>query len=234
MKNFREDIIYLEKKLKNKESFAFSKYADGEYKILINEPITNCDNWTFLPQEHKKEQTLLLESFQYDHDDYIIGISCPCCQPMDHIQWMRDTAKTKNVTWANLFVNSNYPYFQNNLIPIFKAWEKDVYLFANEQGLTKTLPFKVSKYFSLNMKAWQEPFLSHWIEVGEERAKQTQGALFLFCGGPLGNILSYKLHQANPNNTYLDIGSTINPWIVGKNRDYHFEGTNFNQQTCIW
>ena len=169
MKDFREDISNIYKRLKEKKPFAFSKYADGEYKILVNEPITNCDNWTFCPETHKAEQSLLLESFQYDHDDYIVGISCPCCQPMDHVQWMRATIKTKNVTWANLFVNSNYPYFEKELIPIFDGWNEDVFLFANENGISKQMPFKVKKYFPLNMKAWQEPFLSHWINLGVKK-----------------------------------------------------------------
>ncbi len=111
MRDFSQDILNIEERLKERKPFAFSKYADGEYKILRNEPITNCDNWTFSPQDHKKEQSLLLKSFQYDHDDYIVGISCPCCQPADHVKWMKDTVKTKNMTWANLFVNSNYSLF---------------------------------------------------------------------------------------------------------------------------
>ena len=219
MKDFRQDLIGIHERLKQKKPFCFSKYADGEYKILKNEAITNCDNWTFSPEEHKREHSLLLESFKYNHPDYIVGISCPCCQPEKHVQWMRNTPETKNLTWANLFVNSNYSYFLEEIIPIFSNWDKEIFLFANEQGVTKTLPFKVSQYFPINMKAWQDPFLSHWIDLGEKKAKETKGALFLFAGGPLGNILSHKLHQANPDNTYLDIGSTISPWTVGKNRD---------------
>ena len=234
MKDFKKDLVNIHNSLKEKKPFAFSKYADGEYKILVNEAITNCDNWTFIPNEHKVEQKLLMESFQYDHEDYVVGVSCPCCQPKDHVEWMRDTAKTKNLTWANLFVNSNYEYFINEFIPIFDKWDKEVFLFANEQGASKKMPFKVSKYFSLNMKAWQEPFLSHWIRVGEKKARETEGALFLFSGGPLGNILSYKLHEANPSNTYIDVGSTISPWVVGKNRDYHFRGAGSNEKKCIW
>jgi len=234
MKDFSQDILNIEERLKEREPFSFSKYADGEYKILRNEPITNCDNWTFSPQDHKKEQALLLESFVYKHDNYIVGISCPCCQPLDHIQWMRETVQTKNVTWANLFVNSNYSFFVNKIIPLFNRWQKNIYLFANEDGLRKQMPFKVTEYFPLNMKAWQEPFLSHWVDLGIKKAKESEGCLFLFSGGPLGNILSYELHKANPTNTYIDIGSTISPWVVGKNRDYHFGLGNFNQQTCIW
>jgi hypothetical protein len=72
-RNFKEDIIYLFNKIKNRDKFAFSKYADGEYKILINESITNCDGWKFEPQTNKKEYELLTESFKYDHKDYYVG-----------------------------------------------------------------------------------------------------------------------------------------------------------------
>jgi len=233
MKNFRGDLIEICQKLKEKKPFSFSKYSDGEYAILRNSPITNCDNWKFSPEEHKAESDLLLESFTYDHEDYTVGIGCPCCNSHEMVQWMRETPKTKNLTWANLFVNGNYDYFVEEAIPAFRDWDGDRFLFANEQGVSKILPFEVTKYFGINLKAWQEPFLSHWIEVGEKRAKQANGALFLFAAGPLGNILSYKLHKANPQNTYIDIGSTISPWLVGKNRDYH-HGGDLSKQMCIW
>ncbi len=233
MKNFRQDLSELNKRLLEKKPFSFSKYSDGEYAILKGFPITNCDNWTFSPVLHEKESELLLESFKYEHEDYYVGIGCPCCNPDNMVSWMRDTTKTKNLTWANIFVNANYELFISETLPIFTNWEGDVFLFANEQGINNKLPFETTKYFGVNMKAWQEPFLSHWIEVGEKKARESDGALFLFAAGPLGNILSYKLHKANPSNTYLDIGSTISPWIVGKNRDYHF-GSQLSQQTCNW
>jgi len=233
MKTFRQDLSKINKRLLEKKPFSFSKYSDGEYAILKSFPITNCDNWTFSPELHKKESKLLLESFTYEHEDYHVGIGCPCCNPASMVSWMRDTAKTKNLTWANIFVNANYELFIRETLPIFTNWTGDIFLFANEQGINNKLPFKTTKYFGVNMKAWQEPFLSHWIQVGEKKARESDGALFLFAAGPLGNILSYKLHKANPSNTYLDIGSTISPWIVGKNRDYHF-GSQLSQQTCNW
>ena len=38
--NFKSDLVFLFEKLKNRDNFSFSKYADGEYKILVNENIT--------------------------------------------------------------------------------------------------------------------------------------------------------------------------------------------------
>ena len=51
-------------------------------------------------------------------------------------------------------------------------------------------------------------------------------SLFLFCAGPFGNILAHQLFESNPNNIYMDIGSTLNPWLQseGFKRDYYING----------
>ena len=229
--NFNTDIKFLFNKLKNKEHFTFSKYADGEYKVLRNEYITNCDNWTFNPEIHQLEYKYLLDSYHYNHPDYYVGISCPCCQPKPHIEWMRNNVGSQNITWANLFVNGNYDYFINHFTPEFNEWEGEVILIANEQGLDKNLPFKVDNYLPIQIGSWFNPVLEHIIELLKDKAQKQDNQLFLFSAGPLGNILAHQLHKVNKNNTYLDIGSTINPWIVGNNRGY----LNNNQnKICIW
>jgi hypothetical protein len=144
---------------------------------------------------------------------------------------MRDNVGSKNVTWANIFVNSNYEYFVKNFIPEFNKWEGRVVLFANKNGINKELPFKVDKYIPLNLNSWKEPELSKIIEESKLLVNEKNDQLFLFSAGPLGNILSHTLHSYNKNNTYIDIGSTINPWVVGNNRGY-LKGNN--KKTCIW
>jgi len=231
LSSFSDDIKFIFEKLKSRQPFSFSKYADGEYKVLRNEFITNCDNWTFNPVEHSVEAKLLLDSYKYEHQDYYVGISCPCCQPMDHIEWMRQEVGTKNVTWANIFVNSNYPYFVENFIQEFNRWEGRVILVANEEGIGKDLPFKVNRYVPIRIGSWLNPDLEIIVDSMKAQAEVEDGQLFLFSAGPLGNILAHQLHMVNPRNTYIDIGSTINPWIVGINRSYL---RNANDRVCLW
>lgn len=228
---FKSDLEFLFRKVKNRDNFAFSKYADGEYKILVNENITNCDGWVFDKNKNNIEYQKLLESFQYEHEDYYVGISCPCCQPQSHVNWMRENVGTENPTWANIFVNSNYNFFVDNFIPEFDKWEGKISLFANKIGQNKELPFRVDNYYPLELESWKEPHLSTIIEESKKLCMESDNQLFLFSAGPLGNILAYELHICNPNNTYMDIGSTINPWTVGINRRY-LSGTN--KKVCIW
>jgi hypothetical protein len=53
-------------------------------------------------------------------------------------------------------------------------------------------------------------------------------SIFLFCCGPFGNIIAHRLTEHNDKNTYLDIGSTLNPYLKseGFKRDYYI-GNNF-------
>lgn len=87
--SFNNDFNFLLERLKKKESFVVTRFGDGEYKILKNEPITNCDGWTFDPAHHSTSHEELMKSFQYEHEDYYIGIPCPCCQGSELIDWCK-------------------------------------------------------------------------------------------------------------------------------------------------
>jgi len=224
--SFRGDIEFIFNKLKNKEKFSFSKYADGEYAILRNVSITNCDNWTFDRNKHQHVHEQLLESFTYKDSGYYVGISCRCCQPRDHIDWMRSKV-TQNVTWANIFVNSNYEYYKNNFISEYA--NNDVVLFSREDSRLNDLPFPVKEHVPITKNA----FLDNFDLIKNFNVETYNNKLFLFCAGPLGNMLAAKFWEKNKNNIYLDIGSTLNIYLTEPNRGYLL-GFGENNKNCIW
>jgi len=228
-KNFIEDVKILLNALKKREKFAFSKYADGEYAILIDRKITNCDNWTYDPESHQLYRDEWMYSYQYNEDGYYVGISCPCCVGNEDTKWMRDNVRVKdsNLTWANLFVNGNYNFFKDNFIPEFK--NHDVILIANENANVSNLPFKIEEHIKVTETAWKDNF-DLVLSLPE---KEYNNKLFLFCAGPLGNMLAYNMWKKNKNNTYMDIGSTLNPWLVGNNRGYLMGRPTINK-ICNW
>lgn len=229
MKTFKEDFFIIFDLLKNKTPFSFSKYADGEYEILVNRKITNCDNWTFDPKKHQKYQKELLKSFQFNDDGYYVGISCPCCVEAKDVLWMRENVGVNEnyLTWANLFVNGNYNDFKEFFIPEFK--NHDVILVATEKGDINKLPFKVSEHIKITGTAW----LDNFNLIEELSQRQDTNKLYLFSAGPLGNMLAAKLWESNKNNIYMDVGSTLNPWLVGNNRGF-LRGASTLNKICIW
>jgi len=231
MKTYKEDLSFIYNKLKNKEKFAFSKYSDGEYSILIDKLITNCDGWTYDPKIHQEYKNELLKSFQFNHKGYYVGIMCPCCVNIKDVDWMRNNVKVDkdHLTWANLFVNSNYEFFKTQFIKEFE--NHDIIIVANSKATIENLPFKnkIEEHIKITDTAWKDNF--DLLDILPK--KEYKDKLFLFCAGPLGNMLSYRMWESNKSNIYLDIGSTLNPYLVGNNRRY-LKGKETLYRTCIW
>jgi len=234
MKSFKEDLFKIFNLLKTKQPFSFSKYADGEYSILRNIKISSRtekpgENWSFVPEEDSFYQEELLDSFKYNEEGYYVGISCPCCVPKPHVTWMRENVGVPKdrLTWANLFVNGNYGDFKKYFIPEFSNHE--VIIIANKFAKIDNLPFKVKEHISIGFNACRENFNL----VSELPKRNDKSKLYLLCAGPLGNMLAAKMWKYNKNNIYLDVGSTLNPWLVGNNRGYLCGCSSLNK-ICIW
>ena len=64
-------------------------------------------------------------------------------------------------------------------------------------------------------------------------AKKYSGNLFLIAVGPLSEILIDKMYKNNPNNRYVDVGSSLDEWTHGKiTRPYQQEGSEYYNKKC--
>lgn len=228
-KIFSEEFHKLFQRYKSGKNFAFSKYGDGEWEVICNRYLNNGEFW-FNQNTPEISRKLLVDSFNYVDSNYYVGLGCPCCI-RERAKEMQDSCPSseENVTFANIFVNSNYKLYKEFFIPEFS--KRDIWLVCNRQSKVSNLPFKPEKIFFVDRNAWVND-----IElIGEILRLQPNNKSLLFCTGPFGNILSYMLHRNNSNNTYLDIGSTLNPWLEseGFKRDYYTTG-QFKDRTCIW
>jgi hypothetical protein len=229
MKYFEEEIKKIYSKLKNKDFFSFSKFADGEWEMIKGRQINNSE-FEYLPNEDEFYRQKLIESFTFKDDNYYVGISCPCCQGDEHYRMYEfSNQKNENITFANLFVNSNYKFFKEYFIPEFNEW--DVHLVAHETSNIDNLPFKVEEFYPVNDSAWKK----NYDLIEKIKSKNLKNKLFLFSCGPFGNMLSHQLWENNKNNTYIDIGSTINFWTNAKSfQRYYMFGGPYSQLVCKW
>jgi hypothetical protein len=236
-KSFRSDIVLFKDRLKNQENFSFSKYADGEWAVIKNQQLNNGEFWfdPTNPDDAKKRETLV-ESFQYKHPNYYVGISCPCCQGDAVFNEMYEFSgqDDHHLTWANLWVNSNYKYYLSNILPLYK--ERQIVLFCNSKSTVERLPFRPDIVLSVENNAWA----NNWDLIEQTKNMITKNnmknMLFLFCCGPFGNILCYELTKHCDENTYLDIGSTLNPFLQSEGfKRHYYSGNNFfSNLTCSW
>lgn len=240
-KTFRGDLEIIFNALKNKENFTFSKSADGEMKILFGDDIniiSKCNGeFKFENQDTSDHfyRNQLINSFQYNDDNYFVSVACSCCVGVENYKRMKELCGLGDdkVTWANIFVNGNYSYFVENFIPEFMNHK--VVLICNK----KANPYNLFKDnlvtdFRVGTNAWKNDY--HIIDDIKKYIDENniENHLFLFAAGPFGNILAYELHKHNNNNTYLDIGSTLDVHFgLGITRGYLGGAPTLNQ-TCIW
>jgi len=231
-KIFTEEIKLFEQRLLSGKKFAFSKYADGEWAIMNNQPITAHGEFKY-DQDDIFYSTKLLDSYRFKDDGYYIGISCPCCQGIETHKRMLHSSRQQedHVTFANIFVNSNYTYYVEHFIPYYA--KQKVILVCNRNGKVENLPFKPEKLYRIDHTAFKNNY--SLIEEMKIDSINFKDHLYLFCAGPLGNMLAAELWKTNKNNCYLDIGSTLNPWLQceGHKRDYYI-GKDFSHRVCVW
>lgn len=242
MKTFNGDFDFILNNIKNKKNFGLSRFGDGELMIIENLSVNLLDKgigeFEFNPNNevYKLSQRLLHESFIYQDETYFVGIACKCCVGEYKYNQMRikSTQKEDNLTWANIFVNSNYNRFINELLPEIN--NREVVLICHEKGDTSDLPFKIKdgNIFKVKTNAWlYDLYLIDYLKkyINDNRLVNY---IFLISAGPFANILVHQLHSFNKNNTYLDIGSTIDGYLkLPLTRKYLKGGETLNK-TCIW
>jgi hypothetical protein len=258
MKSFKKhfDIIY--NKIKNNENFAFIRFSDGEMFVMQNRKLELSERGTYIddqlagptytkedykffdPAQHQDFKNKLIQSYQHKQDAYYVGLSCACCVGMQSYKWMKSLrgSDDEHLTWSNLFVNSNYPLFIQNILP--ELLNKKIVIICNENADLSNSKFNIVKDFRIGRNAMINNAdiykdISKWIEDND-----IKDHVFCFSASSLTNITVYELYQKYANNTYIDIGTTLNP-VFGfpLTRDY-LKAYWSNQdhpdlhKTCIW
>mgnify|MGYP005823760843 FL=1 len=122
-----------------------------------------------------------------------------------------------NITFANLFINSNYCDFREGVLPLFNEYE--VIIMCNEKANLNGVETKKDFRVGSNCIVNDDNKIDEIVEYVKET--KPKGCLFLFCASSLGNVCIHKLHEIAPDNTYLDLGSALNPDLyLGLDRGY--------------
>lgn len=230
--SFLGDLKFLHSLLKENIPFSITRFGDGEMIIMEGQSLNllHKNEFNFQGEEHLRND--LISSFQHDQKNYFVGVACPCCVGQEKSTWMKTNTHLpdEKLTWANIFVNSNFQFFKKNLVPLFNKYK--VTLIA--QGNPKNLPFNVENFYPIGPNAW----INNTDVYNKLRQQIThnnsENELFLFCAGPYANILCAKLFNEFPNNIFIDLGSVFNIELgIGANRGY-LRGAPTLKKTCIW
>jgi hypothetical protein len=257
VKSFDEEIYFFLDKIVNKENFALPRYSDGELYMLQRRSIHLHENKNYVEGSHNNIQPRpaydtkhfdssehtdfiehLIEAFSHKQDNYYKGICCRCCVGEDDFKWQfKFLSDDDNLTWANVFLNSNYPFFMSKVLPEIKK-RKAVYVcnehanLKNEDWIIKDFRITSNQAFITDVGVIDK--IGDYIE-----SNNIKDTLFLFSASALSNLAIYELYKKYPNNTYLDIGTTINksigiPVARGYLDQWDLNGFNGTYKKCLW
>lgn len=251
-KTFRGEATKMRDLLKSRTPFALARFGHAEMEILQGRLMHGRERsggheYRYAPADadNALPRQRLWEAFRYSAANYFVGINCPHCalQPgnaQQDFEWMRDHSgqPEDRLTFATIYFYSNYPYYQKQVMPLFR--EYDTALVCHENGRPEELPFQPVKVFRNTYDAWRR----NWPLVDEIKTyisdARLRGALFLFCAGAFSCMLAHELYAWNPRNTYMDIGSSLDPFLFAgtpyaHNRRYLKQDPETQaRESCYW
>ena len=263
MKDFTKAFDTILEKIKNKDNFAFSRFSDGELFIMQNKTVVLADHHyitgdikgqnrytkeehkEFHPDKHQKYRNLLIESYKHKQENYFKGICTTTDGHVgkDNFAWMIDLhgGDHQTLTYSNLLINANYKRFVEELMPLFK--DRKIIYVVNELANTDNLPFDLVKKFVIGSNCMINNFdtadkVSNYI-----KENNIKDHIVLCSAASLSNFVIYKCFKENQNNTFLDIGSCLNPllnlegwkYTRGYLTSYWFNsGNHFGRQVDTW
>ncbi len=230
---FESDFEYYSNLIKSDANFAYARYADGEVALMrghsigANSQAYQVDRWNS-PNELTKVGRELLETLNHTEDNYHYAISSNSDSLSDYT-FLSEKIKNKNITFVNLWINANYPKMYN----FYHSLNKSVYLICNHRAKKENFPFSVNEIFP-----FPDDCVSYWNQYGEEYiaelveyTSQLQNQTFFVSAGPVSEILIHSMYSANPNNQYIDVGSSIDEFTHGrKTRPYMDPNSNYSKE----
>jgi len=246
-KDFRQQIQSFEQKLRFGEPFAFTRYSDGELMVLKgwelelsnqikfgeknnltihNHAYPKEDHKLFDPEEHSFYKEKLKESLLFEKKGYYKGlISGDAPGELYDYQFTllnktkQEVTNDEHFTYADLFVNGNYGYFLEHLLPYFFNYK--TVIVCNENANINTLPFPIVKDFRVGYNC----FINNYGIIEDIKNyisdNNIENHLFLFSASSLSEVAIHQLYEFNDKNTYLDIGTCLNIFLrISIDRNY--------------
>ena len=215
-KNFNNEFYNLLNKIKNKEYFSYIRFGDSEIRILTNENFKNLKEYS-INNLDRKFRLLLKDTINSNKENYLIGIPCICSEKVNNMRksLFKNTNinfQANNITYNNLFCNSNYYKFKYELLPFLKKNYKIV-LICNEKSNIKNLKKKGFQIEYVRYIPSCNAFLDY-DNVKNDLLNFTiknkiKNHVYLFAAACLSNLLINDLYKIEKKNFYIDIGSSL-------------------------
>ena len=168
-------------------------YITGKIRGLNR--YTKEEHKEFFPDQHQFYREKLIDSFKHNQENYFKGI---CTSSDGHVG-------KENFDWMVKFHGGDHESlsFAN----------REILYVVNGLANTSKLPFEVSKRFEIGSNCMIENYDTSEAVKKYIKDNNIQDAIILCSAASLSNFIIYEGFKENQNNTFLDIGSCLNPLL---------------------
>ena len=233
-------FAFFEQRLSSRTPFVFVRFSDGEIEVLKNNSLKigaegvswskgtsqhvypNFDFKTFEPDLHQMFRQDLMNSATQRAKNYFKGTPARHNRALGDRDWLvsLNGETLENLTFADVFLNSNFLKFRKRIIPLFKNFP-EVYVLGNFR-MQPELVNSSWKHITIpdDFIADYENVLS---SVMDAVCNVKKDSLVLASASSLTNIVGSKIVFSRPDLTYIDIGTSMHDLMgMGGNvREYH-------------
>lgn len=231
IKYLKNELDFFMQQIKSDIPFALVRYGDGERAIMCQQSIKAQEGWE--SSGKTKLGIDLLASLNISAPNFFHAFSCPCCDK-EAYYWYFTRINNPNKTFANLFINANFPRFKKEL----ENLKKDCVLIANYRARgVKIGKLNIKKHYEIDddcIKFWEES-APNLIKNIKNDFRDSKNLLFLFSAGPMSCVMIKELFLWNPNNIYVDVGSAIDCYYnAAFVRPYMDKYSLFGSRNCYF
>lgn len=230
LKDYNWSIDFFINKINKLEPFALIRFSDKEHFVLENLPIKTIDEWSF------NKNSILIEHLnnvlKLNNSNVYFGIHHKCDNMIMFNYYKKKLSGNSNLTFSTIFCNANYEKFLNfvmtsNLDIVLISCNKP---FSNKIGSMSVIDYlEIDKNLTSKWDYECENYINKAINLSLNYTKK----IFLLSGGPIAKILIQRMYEANPNNIYVDVGSSIDSFTKNMiTRDFHKLNSNMNKHIC--
>jgi len=230
MRRHIHDLLEFNTRLELRQPFTFVRFSDGETEILQGSSMEigrqgvswsrgssgfiypEYDFKKFEPRKHKTLAKDLLKSAEYHGAHYYKGV------PRRHNRAPKECelllrlngGNEANLTYADLFLNSNYKRFLNSTFLLLKE-QDDVIVVGN----WRMSPAECNPNW-LHVSIPDSAFDSYDVvleETLQRLSSSDPNSIILSSASSLSNVLGHRLHMAGSQRTFIDIGTALHPFM---------------------
>lgn len=235
-KRLDKEMDFFISKILRKENFAFVRNADGERAIMQGKSVESQEKKWTSPDYISKLGIDILDSLNVVDKRFYYAISCPCCDREAYYWYAsricNNGVDANNLTFSNLWINRNFRRFKKE----FEKIKRDCVLIANYRASgAKIGNLNVLRHYAIDddcISFWDNKAQSMLDSIKKDFGN-SKDLLFVVSCGPMSSPIIKNLFLHNPNNTYIDFGSSIDSYYIHtQTRPYQDRYSLFGSRNC--